>query len=94
VFAELVFLLATLAEPNFSLEVLMTREEEVRCKDSRKRRYGGGGRLFVCHIIPLAAHALMVPSAPADTCVAMFPFNAHQHAMQGWALILHSVSVG
>jgi hypothetical protein len=41
VFVELVFLPALLAEPNFSLEVLMTREEEVRFKDSRKRRRGG-----------------------------------------------------
>ena len=41
VFAELVFLPSLLAEPNFSLEVLMTREEEVRYKDSRKRRRDG-----------------------------------------------------
>jgi hypothetical protein len=41
VFTELVFLPALLAEENFSLEVLMTREEEVRFKSSRKRRRGG-----------------------------------------------------
>ncbi len=41
VFEELVSLPALLAEPNFSLEVLMTHEEEVRRKDRRKWRRGG-----------------------------------------------------
>ena len=41
IFEELVSLPALLAEPNFSLEVLMTQEEEVRRKDRRKWRRNG-----------------------------------------------------
>jgi hypothetical protein len=41
VFAELVYLPALLAERNFSLEVLMIREEEVRRHDKRKWRRAG-----------------------------------------------------
>ena len=41
IFEELVSLPALLAEPNFSLEVLMTQEEEVRRQDRRKRRRDG-----------------------------------------------------
>ena len=41
VFEELVYLPDMLADPNFSLEVLMVHEEEVRRQDHRKWRRGG-----------------------------------------------------
>jgi len=41
VFEELVYLPDMLADPNFSLEVLMVHEEEVRRQDRRKWRRGG-----------------------------------------------------
>jgi hypothetical protein len=70
VFAELVSFPELLAHPNFSLEVVLVREEEVRCPCRPRGRWRRDWR--VCDRRLLAVAGTLLLAGPAD-CLALLP---------------------
>ncbi len=73
VFRELVRLPALMAHPNFSLEVVLTREEELRCRQTPVRRRRWRPKEWrVCGRRLLEVVDRLVLTGPAD-CLAFLP---------------------
>ncbi|MEP7359548.1 MAG: hypothetical protein ABI847_20010 [Anaerolineales bacterium] len=72
VFDELTSFPELIGHPNFSLEVLLTREEEVRCPWSGPRRGRWKREWQVCDRRLLEVASSLVLASPAD-CLALLP---------------------
>jgi hypothetical protein len=85
VFSELVSLPELIAHPNFTLEIVLIHEDEIRCpRTGRRRRHGGDWRvcnrrlLQVVESIPFLAPADFQCFIPADLAA---PFTSHELAV-------------
>jgi hypothetical protein len=72
VFKELVSFPDLISHPNFTLEVLLTREEEIRCPWSGPRRGRWKREWQVCDRRLLEVAGSMVLASPAD-CLGLLP---------------------
>jgi len=71
VFTELVSFPELLSNPNFTLEVVLVREEEVRCPDaSRRRRWGRDYRVCDRRLVEVVDSVVL--TGPAD-CARFLP---------------------